>query len=469
MSLLYRALRALFRVLAGLWFTDIQVTGDFDLPEGPLIVAANHPNSLMDGVILAVVLDRQIYYLGRAGLFRRPLAAKLLHALGVIPVHRRGDGPSPAGANEDAFAAAHDLLAAGGCLGIFPEGRNAPERHVREIKTGAARIALGAQKLVGKEQAVSIVPVGINLENRDRFLTAVLVRFGEAIDAREWTEEEAADPDGAPRSLTETLQGRLRAEALHIEDERIRALADDVFEVLGGRALVDPSVPVAEDLRSGLGRLFDELRAAPEGAGDLDAQFSARKRIADTLETLRRERPRDFVAFARQLKRYTDHLEQVRLRRHDHDTPPERLSSRREAFKLTAYALAFGPVAIWGFLHNVVPYQLSKRAGLSAAEEAIRAMTTLIAALIAFPGIYALYGWTLRAGFGWGVLATSLYLASLPPAGFFFLRYRRQLARYRDRILARTLLLTEAARARSLGAERERVGRRFAQLMEAGE
>jgi glycerol-3-phosphate O-acyltransferase / dihydroxyacetone phosphate acyltransferase len=232
--------------------------------------------------------------------------------------------------------------------------------------------------------------------------------------------------------------------------------------------LVDPAGQSEKDLRSGLGRLFDELRAASEGAGDLDAQFSARKKVAETLEILRRERPRDFAAFARQLRLYTDHLEQARLRRHDHEVPPERLSARREAFKLTAYALAFGPVAVWGLLHNFVPYQLSKRAGLSASEEAIRAMTTLIAALIAFPGIYALYGWTLRAGFGWGVVATSVYLATLPPAGFFFLRYRRQLARSRDRLLARTFLLTQEAQARRLVAERERVVHRFEQLLEDG-
>ncbi len=466
MSLLYRALRALFRVLAGLWFTDIQVTGDFDLPDGPLILAANHPNSLMDGVVLAVVTDRQIHYLGRAGLFKRPLAARLLRALGVIPVHRRSDGPSPEGANEDAFAAAHELLAGGGCLGIFPEGRNAPERHVRELKTGAARIALGAQRLIGSERAVKIVPVGINLENRDRFMSAVLVRFGEALDARDWAGEEARDPKDAARAMTGVLQERLRAEALHITDDRIRAMADDLFELLGGREIVDPAIPVEEDLRSGLGRLFDELRAAPESAGDLDAQFEARKRIAEILESYRSEHPQAFLSFAIQLRRYTDHLEQVRLRLHDHDVPPEKLSARREAAKLTAYALAFGPVAAWGFVHNVLPYKLAKHAGLSAAEEAIRAGTTLIAALIAFPGIYALYGWLMRAGYGWGVLATSLYLASLPPAGFFFLRYRRQLARGRDRLLARTLLLTRRARASRLAAERERVARRFAALLD---
>ena len=68
---LYRVLRWVLRRAVNVWFVEIQADGAFHVPEGGAVVfAANHPNSIMDTVILGTQVPRQIHYMARSGLFR---------------------------------------------------------------------------------------------------------------------------------------------------------------------------------------------------------------------------------------------------------------------------------------------------------------------------------------------------------------------------------------------------------------
>ena len=56
----------------------------------PVLLCINHPNNLIDSLLVGAVLPRKVHYLATAALFRNPLTARFLVALGVIPalVHR---------------------------------------------------------------------------------------------------------------------------------------------------------------------------------------------------------------------------------------------------------------------------------------------------------------------------------------------------------------------------------------------
>lgn len=492
MSLLYTGLRQMLRLAVELYFVDVQSVGRTNIPaEGPLIFAANHPNSIMDTVILGTQTNRQISYMAKSGLFRNPLVAWLFNQCGVIPIHRN---PGKDGANEDAFRTAFEVLERGGTIGIFPEGRNSMEREMFEIKTGTARIALGAEARNDYGLGVRILPVGLNFQNRDRFLSSVLVRFGEPIDVGRWAAAHKKDGREAVKDLTDHVQGRLRELATHIEGARAQDLVRDIHTIYGQRLLESVLAQREEDKRNaaflwdelregefddtpiwddlldegedkGLpGRVLDRFKGAHE-VGELDDQFFIQQRIAKAIDYYDKNDPELVQDMKRRVWRYKDHLRQVQLKHDFFDRPPQTLSFRKEAIRFTTYMIAFAIPAAWGFLHNVLPYVITRFFALRAPDEAQRAITGLLAGMAAYPAFYApiLYAvWRGTESWPW----TLVYFLSMPLAGFFFLRYRRQLARYRGRILTRTLFQTEKALVESLQKERERLLQDFDALRE---
>jgi 1-acyl-sn-glycerol-3-phosphate acyltransferase len=489
-SLLYRSLRQLLRLAVDLYFVDIESTGREKVPRsGPVIFAANHPNSIMDTVILGTQTDRQIHYMARSGLFKNPVVATIFDRCGVIPIYKKPkeDG----GSNEQAFASAYQVLAEGGCIGIFPEGQNSREREVLRVKTGTARIALGAEKENEYELGVKIVPVGLNFENRDRFMSKVLLRFGDPIDTGEYAQTHQVDDRQATEDLTERISDELRQTATHIEGDRVRRLVEYIWRIYGNELIenmLDHRAELAQsksydfdslrdgspsddeladslvdDLASDGGRrgiktwLLDAVRSTERPREDLEEKLWAQRRIADALAYYEEHDPGLVTSLQLRIWSYVDHVRQVRLKHDFLERPPETLSSRKEGVKFTAYAIAFAIPAIWGLIHNFAPYQLTKLAVLKAPDEAMRAITGLLAGALAFPLFYGLYAaalWWATDGQIWFPVA---YVLSLIPTGFFFLRYRKQLSRYRGRILTRTLFRTEKNLVDTLIDERRQI------------
>ncbi|AWV90016.1 lysophospholipid acyltransferase family protein [Bradymonas sediminis] len=486
MTRLYRTIRRLLKLATAVYFVEIQASGREQIPaDAPVIFAANHPNSIMDTVILGTQTNRQIHYMAKSALFKNPLVATLFDHCGVIPIHRtpQTDGAS----NEDAFDSAFGVLAKGGCIGIFPEGQNSMERQVLRIKTGTARIALGAEQENNYQLGVQIVPVGLNFENRDRFLSTVLVRFGKPIDAREYAEMHKVDERLAVQELTERLAQNLRDLSAHIEGEQLHELVEYIWPIYGTELVedmvayrkqvalderpdfetlrdanianiaLDEEFDDDEDAGKRSGRrawLLDRLRSTKRPSEPLGDKLWAQRQIADVLAHYQAHDPQRVAALRLRLWAHSDHIRQVHLRHDFIDRPPQTLSSRKSALQFTAYAIFFALPAGWGLVHNFVPYQLAKLAISRAPDEAIRAITGLLSGAFFFSLFYALYGAALWWGAGKSPWLVAGYLFSLIPTGFFFLRYRHQLARFRRRILTRTLFRTEKGLIETLARER---------------
>lgn len=471
MAVIYKALRQMLRVALDLYFVDIQRVGERGVPdEGPLIFAANHPNSIMDTVILGTQTDRQICYMARSGLFANPFSRFLFNQCGVIPIYRVQDDPNQVGRNADSFSRAYEVLEQGGCIGIFPEGQNAPERHVREIKTGTARIALEAEARHDYRLGVKIIPVGLNFEARSRFMSNVLVRFGEPIEAASWAEVHRHDPRGAVRALTDTIQESLRDEAVHIDNHLTLQLVNDIHNIYGQRLQRDLfGEEEGGKKRSIKSFLLNQLRSSSELDRDLEDHFFIKQRIADAVAHFSAHRPELVDRIRADVRRYKDHLHQIKLRAEFTERPPESVSVRRESIKFTLYAVAFALPALWGLVNNVVPYALSRTAWDLTRDEAMRSIRAFGVGFVVFPLFYALQAWGvshLAESVSWWPWLVVLYVLSLPPAGFFWLRYTRQLTRYRDRIMARTLFRSNRNLIWALQRERENLMRQFEHLKE---
>src|SRR5205807_886704 len=107
----YRVLRRVLRFLVGIFFRQVEVVGAELIPgegERAVIFAGNHPNSLLDPVLIIVTCGRVVHFAAKDVLFRTRLMRAVLGGLGAVPVARKSDhqasGEGGAVDNQQAFA-----------------------------------------------------------------------------------------------------------------------------------------------------------------------------------------------------------------------------------------------------------------------------------------------------------------------------------------------------------------------------
>ena len=203
-----RGLTLWARLAIGGFYRRVRVTGDPAALRGrPAVIATNHSNALGDIALLLTVLPQFPRFLAASTWWNHAPVRALFRAGRVLPVERRGDGAGRH-RNRATFAACHAALAAADHIAIFPEGRLNSGAALLPIRTGAARIALGAALELGVRGLV-VVPVAIAYEDRSRLRSNVAVAFGTGIEIDEWIEQGTADPVSTVRELTAVLQERL--------------------------------------------------------------------------------------------------------------------------------------------------------------------------------------------------------------------------------------------------------------------
>src|SRR5690242_11071108 len=92
---MYALLRAIAGVALRWYYRDIQVEGVERIPRRrPLLLVVNHPNALIDALLVAWVVPRRVLITAKSTLFTNPLAAATLRWLGVVPLRRASDEAS---------------------------------------------------------------------------------------------------------------------------------------------------------------------------------------------------------------------------------------------------------------------------------------------------------------------------------------------------------------------------------------
>jgi 1-acyl-sn-glycerol-3-phosphate acyltransferase len=146
-NVLYRLGRSAMD-LYGRLVLDMDIQGGAPLPDGPKILAANHPTTT-DPFLIMLLAAEQVSVLVTAGCFEIPVFGRYLLAAGHVPVIRNSGGST--------VEAAGRLLRAGRTVAIFPEGAISPrEGGFHQPHSGVARLALGS--------GAPVIPVGIGLQ-----------------------------------------------------------------------------------------------------------------------------------------------------------------------------------------------------------------------------------------------------------------------------------------------------------------
>ena len=211
-------------------FYRLQVDGSPVPSEGPVLLVANHTNSLVDPIVVTGTASRPIRFLAKAPLFDDARVGWLVKAAGAIPVYRKQDDPTVMGRNRNVFEAVCEALAKGAAIGIFPEGISHSDPSLAEIKTGAARIALGAYEQTG--EAFPIIPVGMVPERKQHFRSEMRAVIGQPI-AWEDLAGRGTEDRAAVEELTSRIGAGLRGVTLNLERWEDRPLVEAAESIWG--------------------------------------------------------------------------------------------------------------------------------------------------------------------------------------------------------------------------------------------
>jgi glycerol-3-phosphate O-acyltransferase/dihydroxyacetone phosphate acyltransferase len=195
---------------------------------GPVLIVANHNNALVDPALVAAVSPRNVRFLAKAPLVTHPIIGWLVRGVGSVPVYRQQDDPTLVSQNLDSFRDVHRVLAGGDVVGIFPEGISHTASRLAPLKTGAARIAIGAATQLG--HSFPIVAMGLVFRDRDTFRSEAHVIVAEPFA---W-DDLVGDIENrtAVRELTARIERAMRTVSLNLEaweDEPLVRTAEAVW------------------------------------------------------------------------------------------------------------------------------------------------------------------------------------------------------------------------------------------------
>ncbi|HYW25607.1 MAG TPA: lysophospholipid acyltransferase family protein [Terriglobales bacterium] len=166
---LYRFVVALLRLVVPRLFR-FRVVGLEHVPRPPYLIASNHQAWYDTLFLLAAFPDRPMVYTmaRRDTVFNRGWKRWLVPRFGVFPI-----SPSRGELDQRGVATVYQVLARGGVVLVFPEGRYSRGRALRPLKKGVAHFALQA--------GVPICPVALSGLDRLRPFGVVEVSIGPPI------------------------------------------------------------------------------------------------------------------------------------------------------------------------------------------------------------------------------------------------------------------------------------------------
>ncbi len=327
----YRIAQFIIGLALKIYYKRITLRGLENLnTKGPSIIIANHPNTLMDALLIAYISKQKIYFLAKATLFNSKWKMKFLQRMHMIPINRPGEDRVDGVSNTDSFSACFKILDQGKRIVIFPEGSSFKERVLRQLKTGTARIALDYELQHQGKAGLQVIPLGINYSDQERFQSNILVSIGKPIAVVDYLENYQSDFAQTSRALTSRFREELEALLITAYDKQEDKLFEILREILSSKYLMQPK----DD--------FDFLQRLKSGLTQI--------RVNDP------SKYQELMKLAHEIQWKSEKLA-IRM-----DFSDRRFRSlmflRQMIFSIIGLFIAF-PVFIYGFIHNGLQFNLT--------------------------------------------------------------------------------------------------------------
>jgi 1-acyl-sn-glycerol-3-phosphate acyltransferase len=402
-----------------LFFRRIETYGAENVPTNePLLFVLNHPNGLIDPALVFCALPRRISFLAKSTLFDLPILSRLLRLVEALPIYRRVDAGADVSLNQRTFARCRELLRRRRCIAIFPEGRSHDATRLQPVKTGAARIALGALSVADDDvendnvgrlgrhgdaatvkpdhdlRSLKIVPAGLYYTSKTSFRGEALIRFGEPFTVLPVALDEDGEPPREPvLELTSQIEAALRDVTLNVDD-------DEELE----------TVARAE-------QLFSSIYETINFRLPLSSEFELRRRFAEALAREPASESRRVAALRERLRRYEEELGGFGI-------VPENLAvlAHSRSYVLRHFVVRWiivallSPLAFFGALLHLPAYlvstYVSRRFRHHGIDE-IAPTVKILAAIILVPLTWLVFALAVYLWLGWRMCLASLPVAIL--------------------------------------------------------
>jgi glycerol-3-phosphate O-acyltransferase/dihydroxyacetone phosphate acyltransferase len=384
-KLVFALFHFLSRWMLRLYYPGMEVEGRENANHpGPTLLCGNHPNTLIDPLIVGIHLDYQTFFLANAGMWTNPVMRFMIDPF-CIPVARPQD--KKAGATrgldtDEIFNRTFAGLESGAVVYIAPEGASELERKLRRLKGGAASMALEAENRNDWKLGLSVQPVGVNYESPTTCFSRVFIRYGAPIDIMPFREQYEASPMRAIRALTNELTDRMHELLIQTKNKDEERTLRPIERAIQNEA---PLTVSKHHYRT------QKILAWLRGLSEED--YAERSAIAKEYDQLTRKTGQMDIEFSNH---------------------PDR--------KLQAGTILGLPFYLYGLLNHlpclIIMNLLWKALGI---DRGYKATVQTLGSWFVFPVIYLIqllvFNGVLPESWGW------LYLLSLPVSGLFALKY----------------------------------------------
>ena len=404
----YDLLKTIFQLALRVFFKEYKVINKAEIPsEGPLIVVSNHPSTFMDPIIVASMLETNARFIAKGTLFNSVFKDWMMrNIMRAIPVYRRQDNPAKTKNNDAIFEQCFQLMEQKGTLIIFPEGTSINERKLQDIKTGTARIALGAEARNNFQLGVKILSIGINYSDAPSFRSDVWVNIEEVIETANYQKAYEIDDRQAVRDLTDKIQANLEKNLIITDDAQ-----EDIF------------IKNIETIYKN--ELVSHLHLDPKLHG-----FAVTKGIEEAVDHFE-ELDKDWVSqLQEKTARYIRRLENNRLE----DRFLARDKSKENGILIDSslsllFLIVGSPLYLYGLLANFIPYQLTDRIAKELTNEEeylgpIKMTAGMLIYFVFYATLIYLFQRFIAQGDWWWTIP---FASSLPLAGMFTFYYNQRL------------------------------------------
>lgn len=412
--MIYKFLKQIIKAALFFFFRKIIVTGKEYIPtSGPLILVANHPNTLMDPLLIAAIADQRVGFVANAGIFVNKFISRIFNYFHVIPIFRKSDiqaGEKPD--NRKAFIKCHEYLADKGTLLIFPEGTSHYELKLREIKTGTARIALSYEELKGFEGHLNIVPIALDYSDSIQFRSMVSVTVCPALSVSSYKLSYKKNEFNTVIDLTEAIRKELAEiipQTSDKEQEKFLVRAHQFYTIY-----YSPKADLNSDPRQSL-----ELR----------------NEVSKALRFLYRENSQLYLDIQRKLLLFYNMLKEEKLS--PYVIPTDTIEHKGlviDGLNILKFILLF-PLYLFGLGSNYAPYILTARIFRALKLEIeYKAPVQMIIGMFIFPLYYALIIWIFRSYVSNDLWHGITLFCIMPIAGYITLYFYTQLRRFLEKL-----------------------------------